>query len=392
MSDENIRVAVVGAGIAGLTLAAALSRAGIGCAVYEQAQQLREVGAGIQLSPNATRLLGRLGLTDHLETVGVPPAAIEMHRWDTDAVLMRTTLGAECEQMYGAPYYCVHRADLHRGLYSLVPDGTVHLGHRCVRIEQHADGVTLRFENGSTATADVVVGADGIHSVVRSALVTDQPRFSGQAVYRGLVPAQRLAQLTVDPKVVIWLGPGQHTVCYPVAGGRLVSFVATTPATDPGAESWTVPGRVEDLLAAYQGWHPQVLTVLAAADTVTRWALYDRDLVGRWSGERITLIGDAAHPMLPFGAQGANQAIEDAMALAVCLRTRYHAGTALKHYEEVRRPRTELVHQKMRENARNHHYSDGDQQRQRDETMSDNWGLRGQAWLYGYDAEQAVGF
>ncbi|MEV4511729.1 FAD-dependent monooxygenase [Dactylosporangium sp. NPDC049525] len=393
MRTDKVHVAVVGAGIAGLTVAAALNGAGVHCQVYEQTRTLGEVGAGIQISPNATRLLLRLGLGPYLDSVGVRPAAIEMRRWDSDAVLMRTVLGSVCESMYGAPYYSARRADLHRGLLRLLPPGVVRLGRRLASVEERPDDVVLRFDDGSTVTADVVVGADGIHSVVRDLLVGDEPRFSGQTVYRGLVPSDRLPRLLREPKVLIWLGPGQHCVCYPVWAGRSVSFVATIPADGWQTESWTAAGRVEDVLTAYTGWNDQVREVVGAADTVTRWAIHDRDTVQRWSSDRVTLVGDAAHPMLPFGAQGANQAIEDAAALAVCLRaaTTEDIPAALKRYEEVRRPRTEAVHRTMRENARNHHLAEGEEQRQRDQAMDELWGLRGQAWLYGYDAEEAVG-
>jgi salicylate hydroxylase len=392
MRTEQLRIAVVGAGIAGLTVAAALSRAGLRCTIFEQAPTLGEVGAGIQLSPNATRVLHGLGLADHLNRVAVRPQSIQMRRWDGGDVLMRTVLGAECAAMFGAPYYTMHRADLHAGLHGLVPEGAVQLRRRCVAVEERAESVELRFDDGSTATSDLVIGADGIHSAVRDVLVTDEPRFSGQTVYRGLVPAERLARLLGEPTVSIWLGPGQHCVWYPISGGRLVSFAATTPAGDWRGESWSEQGRLADLAGAYVGWHDEVRQVIAAAGAVTRWALHDRDTIEHWCTGRITLVGDAAHPMLPFGAQGAAQAIEDAAALAVCLGTATpdSLSAALKHYAEVRKPRTETVHRSIRENARNHHFSDGEQQRSRDQTMGDNWGLRGQEWLYGYDAERAV--
>jgi salicylate hydroxylase len=398
MGGNGLRVAVVGAGIAGLTLATALARAGIRVEVYEQARELREVGAGIQLSPNATRPLRQLGLAGHLDRVGTRLAAIEMRRWDTGVVLMSTPLH-ECEARFGAPYLAVHRADLHRGLRELIPQVPLHLGMRCLGVAGYADRAELRFDGGATTTADVVVGADGIRSAVRELLVADAPRYSGQDVYRGLVPGGRLAQVVAAAKVQIWLGPGQHCVYYPVAGGDLVSFVATTPAAGWTGESWTAPGRIGDVVAAYPDWHQEVRAVLAAGDTVTRWALHDRDPITRFSHQRVTLAGDAAHPMLPFGAQGANQAIEDAVALAACLRTAAAAApdgrpeavtAALQRYERARLPRTDRVHQTMRENARNHHYADGQEQRQRDRTMTRDWGLAGQEWLYGYDAERAV--
>jgi salicylate hydroxylase len=387
-----MRVAVVGAGIAGLTVAAALSRAGIRAEVYEQADQLGEVGAGIQISPNATRLLHRLGLAERLRAVAVRPEALEMRRWDDNRALMRTVLGDQCEEMFDVPYYTVHRADLHSALLGRLDRRAVHLDHRCVEVDEGDDEVRLRFANGSTTTADVVVGADGIHSVIREMLVSDTARYSGQSVFRGLVPADRVESLARDPKVRIWLGPGQHFVCYPISGGRSVSFVATTPAEDWRTESWTTEGRVEDLLTAYAGWNDETRQVISAADRVTRWALHDREAVARWSSHRVTVAGDAAHPMLPFGAQGAAQGIEDAVALARCLisATPVSVPEALRRYGEIRTSRIATVGEFIRRNTRNHHYSDGPEQEQRDRAMDENWGLRGQGWLFGYDAEHAV--
>lgn len=392
MGADRLRVAVVGAGIAGLTVAAALDRAGLRCAVFEQARQLREVGAGLQLSPNATGPLRRLGLGGHLDRVAVRPAAIEMRGYADGRPRGRTPLGAEAERRYGAPYLTVHRADLHRGLLDRLPPGTVHLGRRCVALDGEPDRVTLRFADGGTHTADVVVGADGIHSVVRGLLVDDEPRFCGQVVYRGLAPAERLAHLVREPKVLVWLGPGQHLVCYPISGGTLVNVVASTPG-QWRAESWTAPGRVEDLAGSYADWHDDARQVLTATDTVTRWALHDRDPVGAWSRGRITLAGDAAHPMLPFGAQGANQAVEDAVVLAGCLAGRTRAGVpaALRRYQRLRMPRTARVQQAMRANATHHHEPDGAAQRERDRTLARDIDLPGMDWLYGYDTEAAVG-
>ncbi|KWX00479.1 salicylate 1-monooxygenase [Carbonactinospora thermoautotrophica] len=392
MRTDELHVAVVGAGIAGLTLAAALSRAGIRCQVFEQTRHLGEVGAGIQIAPNASRILHRLGLAPHLRRTAVRPAAIEMRRWDDNQLIMRTPLGEECERLYEAPYYTIHRADLHQGLLELLPEGIVHLGLRCVGVEEKPDEVVLHFEGGPTATADVVVGADGIHSVVRDALVADEPRFSGQIIYRGLIPADRVSFLPEEPRVVLWLGPEQHCVCYPVSSGRLVSFGATTPGSDWRVESWSAEGRVEDLVAAYTGWNDQITRLLHAPDAVRRWALHDRDAVEWWSRGRITIIGDAAHPMLPFMAQGANQAIEDAAVLAACLRgvTSDGVAAALQRYAEIRKPRTAEIQRISRENNRTLHLPDGDRQQQRDQALRGNSGLRDQEWLYGYDAESAV--
>lgn len=372
-------VAIVGAGPAGLTLAAALRRAGVPARVWEQAATFRPVGAGVQLAPNATRLLLRLGLGEHLRRVAVRPEAIEMRRWDDNSVLARTVLGSRCEREWGAPYYAVHRADLHEGLRALLPEGTVRNAARCVSVADSGAGATLRFADGSTAEAGLVVGADGIHSTVRAGLMTDAPRFSGQTIYRAVVAAERVPELLEEPKVMLWLGPDRHVVSYPVSAGRSVSFGATAPAPGWSAESWSAAGSVAELADAYRDWHPQVRQLLGAADAVSRWALHDRDPVPRWNGRRVTLIGDAAHPMLPFAAQGANQAIEDAVVLARCLAAPgADPAEALQRYGRIRRGRVDRVHEISRRNTTALHLAAGPAERPRAED---------QAWLYGYDAE-----
>lgn len=392
MQTTGPRIAIVGAGIAGLTTAAALTQAGLACQVFEQTPYLAEVGAGLQLAPNAVRLLRRLGLDEQLDRVAVRAEAIEMRRWSDSTLIMSTPLGDECEKRFGAPYYTVHRAHLHQCLRELLPDGVLRLGMRCCRLSEKSDAVELAFQNGRRTHVDLVVGADGIHSVVREQLVHDQPRFSGQAVYRGLVPAVRLPRLTEDPKVRLWLGPGRHCVSYLVAGGAWISFGATTPADGWRTESWSATGQVEEMVKAYQGWHPAVLELLSAADSVRHWALHDRDTITSWSTDRLTLVGDAAHPMLPFLAQGANQAIEDAVVLAQCLRT---AGSdefapALRRYERIRALRTEEVHERSRGNSRALHLADDDARRTRDAELGRRADLSHQDWLYGYDAELAA--
>ena len=388
----KFRVAVAGAGIAGLAFAAALHRAGIDCHVYEQADQLSEVGAGVQVAPNATRLLHGLGLRGQLRAVGVVPEAIEMRRWDDGQLLQRTPLGVLCRHRFGAPYYALHRADLHSGLLSLASPERVHLGARIDAVTQNAGEARLHLSGGTTVTADLVVGADGIHSVAREQIVADEPRYSGQTIYRGLVPAERVRFLLTEPRVQLWLGPDQHLVCYPVSSGRQVSFGATVAATDWRAESWSARGDVGELAAAYAGWHPDVAALIGAADTVSRWALHDRDSMPRLSSGRVAVIGDAAHPMLPFQAQGANQAIEDAVVLAACLAEADPDGlsAALHRYEQIRLPRTTRIQQQSRANAEIFHLVDGDAQRRRDTSARSASGLDRHEWLFGYDAEQAT--
>ncbi|MGW6022249.1 FAD-dependent monooxygenase [Streptomyces sp. NPDC055099] len=388
----QMRVAVAGGGIAGLVLAVALRKAGIDCHVYEQAGRLTEVGAGVQVAPNASRLLRRLGLRDRLRSIAVAPQAIEMRRWDDGTLLQRTPLGEACHRRFGAPYYTVHRADLHSSLLALIPSDRVHLGARCVAVTQDDGAAHLHLADGTVVTADLVVGADGIHSVVREQIVTDRPRYSGQTIYRGLVPAERVPRLLAEPRVRLWFGPDQHCVCYPVSAGRQVSFGATVAASDWREESWSARGDVAELAAAYKGWHDDVAQLIGAAETVSRWALHDRDGIDRLSSGRVTVIGDAAHPMLPFQAQGANQAVEDAVVLAVCLSEAGSGGLsgALRRYERIRLPRITRIQRQSRDNAKAFHLADGEEQHRRDTAAQAASGLDHHQWLFGYDAEEAA--
>ncbi|WP_318199047.1 FAD-dependent monooxygenase [Streptomyces sp. MCL20-2] len=388
MAEVPPRVAIVGAGIAGVALAAALSQRGLACNVFEKTRNLREIGAGIQISPNGSRLLQDLGIGRCLERRGVRPDSIDVRNWADGRTLARTPLGQACEQMYGAPYLALHRADLHSALVEQLPESVLHLGLECVEITQVEDEVAIRCADGFETRADVVIGADGIRSAVRQLMIGDEPRFSGQSIYRAVVPAEAWPTANERPHVSIWMGPGQHCVAYPISGGASVSVAATAEAGDWRRESWSAEGSKGELLDAYAGWAPELLSLLSAAPSVTRWALYDRDPVDRWSNERVTLIGDAAHPMLPFGAQGASLGLEDALTLAICLQnaTASTVPDALRRYEALRRPRTEQVHRFIRENERNHHVDDGDGQRERDAVLDTDFGLRQRAWLFGHDA------
>jgi 2-polyprenyl-6-methoxyphenol hydroxylase-like FAD-dependent oxidoreductase len=394
-----LQVVIVGAGIAGLTLAGWLARRGIRCTVFEQSGAPGTFGAGIQLTPNGTRLLGRLGLGDALDAVALRPAAIEFRRGSDDEPIGRTVLGRACVTAYGAPHYTLLRADLHRTLLRGVPDGVVRRGRKCVGVEERADGAVVSFADGSRVTADLVVGADGIHSVVRRRVGLPDPGYSGHVAYRMLVDAGRMPlpgpEPRAEPDVVIWLGPGRHAVRYPVAGGRQLNVVATAPVDRWGAPSWRIPGRTEDVLRGYDGWHPRVRATLAAAHRVTCWALHHGPVPTRLATRRLAVVGDAAYPILPFGAQGANQAIEDAVALGVCLE---EAGclaepgavpAALRRYERVRLPRRIQVGDAVRANTSSHHLTDVTAQRQRDRQIRASQQPRDRDWLYGYDAELA---
>jgi salicylate hydroxylase len=385
-----VRVIVVGAGIGGLTAALTLRRAGIDAQVFEQATELREVGAGIQISPNGTRILHRLGLAETLRKVAVRPVAVEVHRWDDGRVLTRQLLADVCERNFGAPYYHLHRADLLDVLAEALPKRTLHLDHRCVGLI--ADKVELKFHNGLTADADVVVGADGIHSTVRELILgPESPHFSGHVAYRGLVPAERLAHLGLEKSAFSWWGPDHHFVHYFVgAGGRYMNWVAIA-CGEWRIESWTARGEVADALKEFAGWHPQIGAIIGAAETTNRWALYDRDPLPRWTVGRVALTGDAAHAMLPYMAQGAVQTIEDAAVLAKCLERAEvrDVGAALQHYEEIRRPRASRCQAGSRSNGVMYHLADGEEQRKRDSNLgaAATAPLPQNSWLYGHDVE-----
>ena len=389
-----MRAIVVGAGIGGLTAALALRAAGLDVTVYEQADTLREVGAGIQLAPNATRLLHRLGLADALRRVGVKPEAIEHKRWKDGRLLLRQPLGETCERTFGAPYYHLYRPDLLAVLAEALPAGVVQLGHRCTAITQDADGVMLTFESGVVTRAPVVIGADGIHSTVRALLLgPESPRFSGSIAYRGLVPAERLAHLALPRDSNGWLGPDRHFVHYYVgARARLMNFVAIVPARDWRVESWSATGEVGDALAEFDGWHPTVRTIIAAADRTHRWALYDREPLDTWSVGRVTLLGDAAHAMLPFMAQGACQAVEDAVVLARSIASAGEdaVSAAVRAYETIRKPRVWDVQRASWRNATIYHVPDGEAQRERDAAWAAS-AARGpyseRGWLFAHDAQ-----
>jgi len=388
-----MQVIVVGAGIGGLTAALTLLRAGLEVQVFEQASELREVGAGIQISPNATRLLRRLGLAEGLLQVAVRPQALEMRRWEDGKVLSRQPLADVCEATFGAPYYHLYRPDLLAVLAAAVPDGIVQLGHCCVGVHQSESGVEAAFEDGMTVNADVVVGADGIHSAVRELLFgPESPHFSGSIAYRGLVPAERLEHLGMERNANAWLGPDRHFVHYYVGAGRFVNFVGVVPGKDWRVESWSAKGEVAEALAEFATWHPQVQQIIRAVDFTNRWGLYDRDPLDRWSVGRVTLLGDAAHAMLPFMAQGAVQSIEDAVVLAKCLAgvDRTTVPSALRRYEEIRKPRASQVQAYARRNGTVFHLPDGEAQRQRDAQLAAAAGsnpLLASTWLYGHDVE-----
>ena len=277
-----------------------------------------------------------LGLGPALDRDGVRPLFAHQRRWQDGRTLQRAVLNPLCEQLYGAPHLTIHRRDLLAAIASGFPAEHVHLGHRLAGFAEQENGVEAWFDNGARCAVDVLVGADGIHSTVRARLFGDDaPLFAGCVAYRGLVPVERIADLGLELGNQSWLGPGGHFVHYFVSRGRLLNFVGWTEHDTWNREDWTDRATIDRALAAFDGWHPQIGRIIGAAETCFIWALFDRDPLPQWSVGRVTLLGDACHPMYPFMGQGAAQAIEDGAALAACLAAggdscrRAAAGTTL---------------------------------------------------------------
>jgi salicylate hydroxylase len=337
-------VAIIGGGIGGLAASLAMLRRGIDVTVYEQSPELREIGAGIQMSANGTRVLHALGLTEALEKVEVLPAGKVIRLWNTGQSWNVFDLGLESVQRYGSTYITIHRGDLHRVIAEAVlaaKPGAVQLNRKCIGLTQTPDDVELRFEDGQTDRAKLVVGADGVHSVVREALFgAAKPQFCGITAWRGIVPRERVPSGIMFDFSSNWVGPGGHVVHYPLRAGTLLNVVGLRERTDWTVEGWNVRGTTEEMLADFAGWNPALHALFREIDVPYRWALALRPIMERWSKGRCTLLGDACHPMVPFLAQGAAMALEDAMVLGRVLdKYRGDYERAFAQYEAVRRER-----------------------------------------------------
>src|SRR3984885_11214934 len=372
MTGPVLSAAIVGAGIGGLTAALSLLEVGVRVRVYEQAAALTEIGAGLQLSPNSSRVLHHLGLGPALARVGVRPVALESRGWRDGGLLGSYPVNGDPLQ-FGSPHYLVYRPDLLEVLVSTMPDSVVRLDHRVTEVHQDSESATVVFAGGGSATVDFVIGADGIHSVIRAALFgADAPTFSGTVAYRGLLPAAKVAGLRIPNTSTKWWGPvpEHHLVHYHiggarVGGGSLVNVVGVVPE-DWHTESWTARGQVSDLVAAFDSFHPPIPELVGAVEEVYKFAIYDRPPLAEWTVGRVSLLGDASHPMVPFMAQGAAMAIEDAAILARCVSGCGADGRhALLEYAQVRRERTDRMQLGSRADT------------------SGTWGSR--EWVYGYD-------
>jgi len=352
-----LRVLIAGAGIGGLTAALALLKRGIDVDVYEQAAELKEVGAGVQLSANGTRVLHLLGVAEALRALSCEAVGKEVRLWSTGETWKLFDLGAESIARYGFPYFTVYRPDLLTVLSEAVhreKRDAIHLGMKVTGFTQ-ASRVQLKFENHE-AHGDVLIGADGVHSRVRQALFgADRPAFTGNIAWRGIAPMEKLPARMARLVGTNWIGPGGHIVHYPLRGGTLMNFVGIRERSDWQTESWTTKGSTAEVLADFRGWNEDIQALIRNLATPYKWALMVREPMPRWSVGRVTLLGDACHSMLPMLAQGAVMAIEDGYILARSLGEGGDVPAALRRYEEARRERTRKVVEGSAANAKRFH-------------------------------------
>ena len=353
-----MRILIAGGGIGGLTAALALLQRGFDVEIYEQAGELKEVGAGLQLSANGNRVLYALGLGDALRALSCEAKAKEIRLWNTGDTWKLIDLGAVSVERYGFPYFTVYRPDLltvlANAVRALKPDA-IHLKARSTGFEQDADGVTLLLEQGRVR-GEVLIGADGVHSNIRQALFgADQPEFTGLMAWRGVIPMEKLPEHLRRPVGTNWVGPGGHIVHYPLRAGQLMNFVGVRERGDWQVESWSVRGTREECLADFAGWNADIHTMIGAIDVPYKWALMHRPPLPRWSVGRVSLLGDACHSTLPFLAQGAVMAIEDGFILARALEAARDPAEALTRYEAARRARTARMVEGANANTRRFH-------------------------------------
>jgi len=371
--SAHLQIAVVGAGIGGLALAAALLAAGADVQIYEQASGFARVGAGIQMTPNAMKVLRGLGLEEQLQAIAFEPAAGMNREHATGAVTNELPLGERIQKLYGTPFLLMHRADLHAALAHLVPAGIIQFGKKLTTYRQRGGKVLLNFADGTSVEADLLIGADGVHSRVREIMLgAEQPRYTGKVAYRTTYPAKLLADAPIGLYRTKWWGPDRHIVIYYVTRQRDEIYFVTSqpePAEWMTAESWSAKGDVDELRDAFAEFHPEVRAVLDACPDVHRWALLERDPLPTWVDGHVALLGDACHPMTPYMAQGAASALEDAAVLSRCLSgvTVMTLNERLRQYESVRKPRASQIQSASSANTWMRHPTDP-------------------GWVYGYDA------
>jgi 6-hydroxynicotinate 3-monooxygenase len=370
MTQRPPHVAIVGAGMGGLATAAALRLVGIDVTVYEQASQFARIGAGIQIGCNAMKVLRQLGLEAMLRAQSFYPRSWNNRDWRTGDIKFDMIFGESAEAKFGAPYLLAHRGDLHAALASAVPGECIRLSHKLIGLDETSEGVRLTFANGATAVADAVIGADGVHSTVRDILFgTSAVNFTGRIAYRTTYPAALLGEHRIGD-CTKWWGEDRHIVIYYVKPDRSEVYLVTSqPEPEFRIESWSAKGDVRELRKAFAGFDREVEQVLAACPDVHKWAIVDRDALPRWQEGKVTLLGDACHPMTPYMAQGAAMAIEDAAVLSRCLDGvgRESVADAFRRFEATRKARTARVQETSRKNIWLKEKTDAD-------------------WVYAYDA------
>lgn len=394
------RVAIIGGGIGGLAACLAMRHRGIEAMVYEQSPRLSDIGAGLNLSPNALKAFRTLGMERKAVEVGYQPEFQVVRSWRSGRIIVRNRRSGAGTERYGAEFITIHRADLLDILAAGLPEDAVRLGASCTGVTTTEDVAAARFADGSEIEADVIVGADGIHSVVRESLFgADAPHFTGCVCWRGLVPREAVARevMGVDD-LSAWWGPHGHVVHYPVRRGELINFVAHIDSDAWTEESWTHECEQSELMETYARWNDSLLRLFESSERYYKWALFDRDPLDAWGRGRITLLGDSAHPMLPYLGQGACMAVEDGCILAGLLtRMPDDLSEALRTYERVRMPRTRRAQLGSRYRARENHLASPLARFRRDLVIAlrnrlgvDRTPNQG-AWIYEYDVATETG-
>ncbi|MGJ8669335.1 MAG: FAD-dependent monooxygenase [Oceanococcus sp.] len=355
-----MKALIAGGGIGGLCAALCLRRIGWEVLVLEQASETGELGAGIQISPNGGHVLQQLGLMETLSAKAFHPQALEMRWGRSGRQVFHVPLQEHAQKRWGAPYLHLHRADLIQVLVDSLQahaENSLRTNSRVQSYSQDEQQVSVQLQNGENISGDILIGADGIHSAIRSQMLGENsPRFTGNVAWRAVVPMDQLADCPPPPTACVWVGPGRHAVTYRVRGGTLANFVGVVEHSQWTHESWTQAGSREEVLADFADFHPCVRNLIAKASTHFRWALYDREPLPRWSEGRVALLGDACHPMLPFLAQGAAMAIEDAWVLSEQLQQQPNITTANQAYFQQRLARTQQVQAGARRNSRTFHH------------------------------------
>ncbi|GLQ21401.1 FAD-dependent monooxygenase [Algimonas porphyrae] len=357
-----MKVLIAGGGIGGLTTALCCLHHGLDPHIIERAPAISDVGAGIQIPPNAMRIFGALGMTDRIMRDSFAPDAIEARMGRSGRHLFRIPLQDYAQDRWGAPYLHIHRADYVRALADALLERAPNALRLGISVQSHiqsANGVTLQCDNGERVLGDALIGADGIHSAVRTQMLgPDTPCFTGNVAWRAIAPIHALGEFAPPPTACLWMGPNRHAVTYRLRRGELANLVAVVERDDWQGESWSTEGDKADAIADFAGWDPMIMRILEESDTLYRWALFDRDPFPRWTDGSVALLGDAAHPMLPFMAQGAAMAVEDGWAVATELATTPdNVPAALTRYQNRRFARASRVQAGSRANARTFHKS-----------------------------------